>query len=277
MSVNRWVVSVFVSFVVLFSNTSFAQGISKLQTLTLITHESPPYMAENLEEGGAVFQALGKVLKPLGYEVKVQFVSSWTRAKMNAQKDPKIDGYAPFRIAEDKDTFDYSNFIFESPWVIVERKDKPIKWKTPEDLVKYTAGNVQGVELRPGVKELAEGGRLKVETTATQNSNILKLISKRVDFVFSDILVYRYLMASDPLLRPYRNKLQMNAKPIVIESYGLALKKSKDSMKIITHLNKHKADFQKYIGDYLNEIEHKSDTNAKQAVIIGSLGSHQLD
>lgn len=228
-------------------------------------------MAESLDSGGAVFFALGKVLKPLGYEVKVQFVSSWIRAKMNAQKDPKVDGYAPYRVEEDKDIFDFTEFLFESPWVMIERKKHPIKWKVPEDLVKYTAGNVQGVELRPGVKELAEAGRLKVETTTTQNNNILKLVAKRVDFVFSDILVYRYLMASDPLLRPHRRELQVNAKPIVIERYGVALKKSKDSMKIIAHLNSHKTEFQKYIWDYLSEIERNSDAKPKQAVIVGSL------
>lgn len=249
----------------------YGRGSSKMQTLTLITHEAPPYMAEALEDQGAVFFALRKVLKPFGYDLKVQFVSSWIRAKMNAQKDPKVDGYAPFRTVEDKDVFDFTDFIFESPWVIVERKEHPIKWKDVEDLTKYTGGNVHGIELRPGVKELAEGGRLKIETTTTQNNNILKLVSKRVDYVFSDIFVYRYLMATDPLLRPHRKDLQVNPKPIVLERYGVALKKSKDSMKIIAHLNKHKADFQKYVGDYLLEIERKSDVPVKQAVIIGSM------
>jgi polar amino acid transport system substrate-binding protein len=249
----------------------YGQGSSKMQTLTLITHEAPPYMGEALDDQGAVFFALRKALKPIGYDLKVQFVSSWIRAKMNARKDPKVDGYAPYRVEEDKELFEFSEFVIESPWVIVERKENPVRWKNFEDLTKYTAGNVQGVELRPGVKELVDGGQLKVETTTTQNNNILKLVSKRIDFVFADIFVYRYLMATDPLLRPHRKELQVNAKPIVLERYGLALRKSKDSMKIIGYVNKHKTEIQKYVGDYLLEIERKSDVKAKQVTVIGML------
>lgn len=155
------------------------------RTLTLITHEAPPYMAEALPDGGAIFYALRKVLESLNYELKVVFAPSWVRAKMDADK-AHIDGYAPYRTIEQTDTFDFTDFIFESPWIIVERKDHPIKWKVPEDLTSYVAGNVQGVELRPGVKELWDKKKIKIETTTTQNNNLLKLATKRVDYIFSD-------------------------------------------------------------------------------------------
>lgn len=250
----------FLSFVlVVFATTISFQARAKTsaqkQVLTLITHEAPPYMAESLPNGGAIFYALGKVLEPLNYDLKVVYAPSWIRAKMNAIKDSTADGYAPYRTVEQQELFDFSEYIFESPWVIIERKDHPIQWKTPEDLIKYTAGNVQGVELRPGVKELWDQKKIRIETTTTQSNNLLKLATKRVDYIFSDHFVFRYLMATDPTLQPYRGKLQMNPKPIVIEKYGLALKKTKDSKKILQALNQATPKFKQYLEEYFANLE----------------------
>lgn len=223
--------------------------------ITLITHEAPPYMAEALHDQGAIFFALRKILAKNGYELKVVFAPSWVRAKMKALTDTTIDGYAPYRVVENPDVFDFSEFILDSPWVIAERKDKPISWNKVQDLSKYVAGNVQGVELRPGIKELADQGKLKIETTTSQNNNILKLATKRVDFIFSDAFVFRHLMATDSSLKPYRNKLQINAKPIILEQYGIALKKTKKSKELIRLINASRAEFTKHIEDYFRSLE----------------------
>ncbi|WP_231839180.1 ABC transporter substrate-binding protein [Bdellovibrio bacteriovorus] len=238
----------------LFLSANTSHATSKT-TITLITHEAPPYMAEALPDKGAIFFALAKVLKKGGYELNVVFAPSWVRAKMKAQTDPLIDGYAPYRAIENADLFEFSEYNLESPWVLAERKDHPIEWNKVQDLSKYVAGNVQGVELRPGVKELADQGKLKIETTTTQNNNILKLATKRVDYIFSDAFVFRYLLATDPKLKKYRNKLQINSKPIVIERYGVALKKTKNSAKIIKLINEGSDEFKKHIEDYLRQIE----------------------
>lgn len=245
-------------FIVLANTISIQAGAkisAQKQVLTLITHEAPPYMSEALPNGGAIFYAISKVIEPLNYDLKVVFAPSWTRAKMNAIKDPNIDGYAPYRTVEQQDLFDFSEYIFESPWVIIERKDHPIQWKTPEDLVKYTAGNVQGVELRPGVKELWDQKKIKIETTTTQNNNLLKLATKRVDYIFSDQFAFRYLMTTDPTLLEYNGKLQINPKPIVIEKYGVALKKSKDSKKILQALNQATPKLKGYAEEYFALLE----------------------
>lgn len=60
------------------------------------------------------------------------------------------------------------------------------------------------------------------------------------------------------MLAPYRGKLQMNPKPIVIEKYGVALKKSKDSKQLIEGLNKSAPKFKKYLEEYLTKIEKEA-------------------
>ncbi|WII71626.1 ABC transporter substrate-binding protein [Bdellovibrio sp. 22V] len=243
----------FIAALLFCSSISFAK-----ETLTLVTHESPPYMSETLPDQGAMFYALRKVLKEMGYDLRAEFAPSWTRTKMLAETDPKIDGYAPYRVPEKEDVFVFSNYLFESPWMIGERKDHPIHWKSFDDLTAHVAGNQLGVELRPGTKELVEQKKLRVETTSSQTNNILKLATKRVDFVFTDPLVFRYLVSTDPTLRPYKNNLQLNPKPVVIEKYGIALKKSFANSELLKTLNNKAPELKKYVEEYIAKIESQN-------------------
>ncbi|KYG69218.1 amino acid ABC transporter substrate-binding protein [Bdellovibrio bacteriovorus] len=229
-------------------------ALAKPRVLTFITHEAPPHMSESMPDNGAVFYSLKKVLEKKGYDIKVIFAPSWIRAKMNAVKDPKIDGLAPVRTIENTDQFVFTKLFYKSAWLIVERKDHPIVWSKVSDLAKYTAGNIQGVELRDGIKELVESGKMKVENVASPLNNFLKVATKRVDFAFSDELVFRFTMGTEPELRPYQGVLQLNPKPIVIDSYGIALKKSEDAKAIVKHIELHEGDFAKYTEEYLTSL-----------------------
>ncbi|KYG60582.1 ABC transporter substrate-binding protein [Bdellovibrio bacteriovorus] len=229
-------------------------ALAKPKVLTFITHEAPPHMSEAMPDHGAVFYSLKKVLEKKGYGIKVIFAPSWTRAKMNAVKDPKIDGLVPVRTIENTDQFIFTKLFYKSAWLIIERKDHPIVWNKISDLAKYTAGNIQGVELRDGIKELAEAGKMKIETVGTPLSNFLKVATKRVDFAFSDELVFRYTMGTEPELKPYQGVLQLNPKPIVIDRYGVALKKSEEAQAIVKHIELHEADFSKYTEEYLTSL-----------------------
>ncbi|XGC82301.1 substrate-binding periplasmic protein [Bdellovibrio bacteriovorus] len=227
---------------------------AKNKTLTVITHETAPWMAEKLPDGGAIFYALKKVLEKKNYGLKVVFAPSWIRAKMDAVKKPEIDAYFPIRTIENEDIFMFTDVMFESPWSIAERKDNPIKFRHLQDLKRYTGGNVQGVELRPGIEDLVKQG-MKLETTSTQTNNLLKLATGRVDFVFIDKGVYRFTMASDPALKQYRGKLQLNPKPVVIEKYKLALKKKNVPKDFVAFFNSSYDEFNKHLEDYYKMLE----------------------
>ncbi|UOF02200.1 substrate-binding periplasmic protein [Bdellovibrio reynosensis] len=226
------------------------------KTLTVITHEAAPWMAEKLPDGGAIFYALKKVLEKKDYNLKVIFAPSWIRAKMDAVKKSEIDAYFPIRTIEHEDVFMFTDVMFESPWSIAERKDHPILFRDLQDLKRYTAGNVQGVELRPGIEDLVKQG-LKVETTSSQENNLLKLATGRVDFIFIDKGVYRFTLAMEPSLKQYRDKLQLNAKPIVVEKYKLALKKKNVPKEFVAFFNSTHDEFNKHLEDYYKMLETK--------------------
>ena len=228
-------------FVTLVTLTASAAAISTAtpkssKTIVLITAETTPFMSPKMKDDGAAIYALRKILGKIGYRVEMRY-APWTRAKMVADKDDTIDGFFPYA-ARDMDNFIYSRPLSETPWIIVQRKDHPIHWTKLEDLTKYVAGNVTGIELRPGIKELVEQKKLQVESTTTDTYNLLKLATKRVDLVFMDPNVFRFHMATVPELQAYKNILEINPKPVHIDKYGLALKKNAKNEVFLKEFNK---------------------------------------
>lgn len=210
---------------------------SPAKKLVLITAESPPFMSESLKEQGAGVYAMRKVFESAGYQLEVRF-APWTRAKIIASTDSKIDGLFPSAAQDMKDQFVYSHTIYEAPWVIIQRKNHPLRWHQLQDLSGLTMGNVTGVELRSGIKELAEQKKIFVENTTTDNFNLLKLANKRVDFITMDAVVFRYQMLTEESLRPFKDLLRINSKPVFVVKYGLALKKTPDNEKFLKIFNK---------------------------------------
>ena len=249
---------------VVLPSLSFAKDQSQYKTLTVITHESEPYMSEKMPGQGAILTAVNAILNKHGYQMKAVFAPSWTRAKMDLMTKANIDGVVPVRVKEREDLLQFSDFNVLSPWIMVERKDKPINWSKPEDLKGLRAGNVHGVELRPGVKELVDKKVIQLEVTPSATQSLLQLANRRIDFLFTDPFIFNYTMATDPELEAYRDQLQINARPWYVEHYGIAFKKSVDP-KVVKAINGSWAEFNRHIDDYLKNMIMEASMKAKSA------------
>lgn len=238
MNVPTKALLLFTSFLTLRAQASATStpAVKPMKKIVLITAETPPFMSPTMKDEGAAIYALQKILAKIGYKAEMRY-APWTRAKMVADKDDTIDGFFPYA-ARDMDNFIYSRSLSETPWVLIQRKDHPIHWNKLEDLTKYVAGNVTGIELRPGIKELVDQKKLEVESTTTDTYNLLKLATKRVDLVFMNPNVFQFHMATVPELQPYKNILEINPKPVHIDKYGLALKKNAKNEAFLKEFNK---------------------------------------
>lgn len=220
-------------FTILFSFPAFA----KMQkVLKFVTSETPPFLSQTMKDQGAAIYALKNIFNKMNMSIEMSF-APWERAKIIAHDDLKIDGFFPYAAKDMKDEFIYSNFIYEAPWIIVQRKNHRIHWKKFSDLSKLMAGNVTGVELRPGIKELAEHKIIKIDEVVSDNINLQRLGLGRVDFVMMDYVVYRYNMLIDKKLHQYKNKFEINSKPIAISRYGLALRDTPENKEIMKKFN----------------------------------------
>ncbi|WP_413942954.1 substrate-binding periplasmic protein [Bdellovibrio sp. HCB-162] len=216
-----------------------------------------------MKEQGAGIYALRELLKKAGYALEVRF-APWERAKTIARTDESVNGLFPYA-AKDMPDFLYSKPIYRANWVVVERKQNPIVWHKIEDLSKLTMGNVIGVELRPGIKELAEKHKLNVENASSDLNNLLKLANKRVDFITMDATVFKYQMLVEPKLQSFQGTLQINPKFITMTEYGLALKKSPDNEALLKVFNKISSveEANRHIDFYLEHLQNVDSKESK--------------
>ena len=191
----------------------------------LLTMEAPPFMSNSLPEQGAAVYALRQIYKKNGYDLKVTF-TPYLRAKIQALQKDDVSGFFPAAQENIASGYVLSKIMYVTPWGFAERKDKPIIWNQPEDLLPYKIGNVMGYELSRVLVPAQKKKKFHIENVSSDEQNLLKLAKKRVDLAFIDATMFEYLMKSSPNLRPYQNQLQMNGKIIRMDEYGVAFKNS---------------------------------------------------
>ena len=216
----------------------------------------PPFISDNMPEQGAAVYALTQIFKKMGYDLKVLIVPI-LRIRTLRFRSPNVSGFFPSFADDDfVDGLDLSTIIYETPWVIIERKDRPIVWKEAKDLAKYRGGNVKGYTIRSQVRKIYDESRLKLEAAPDDASNLLKLANKRIDYVFTDAHIFKYLMATDPRLKEFADKLQINPKIVAMNRYGVAFKRDPANVKLRELFNKTvtEPDFEKYVLEYFKKF-----------------------
>lgn len=221
--------------ILLFSPGAFAEGARKV---TLVSMEIPPFMSSQMPGDGAAIYGLRETFKKAGYDFEVKFVPV-PRIRAVGFGDEKINGFFP-SFADEKfaDKLILSKLFYETPWVIVERKNKPIHWKNPKDLLKYKGGNVAGYVLRSQIADVYKDNPQHLETAKIDTVNILKLIHRRVDFIFIDLNAFKFISGTNPEIKPYADRLQVNPKVIAYNRYGIGFKTDSASQKIMQDFNK---------------------------------------
>ncbi|WP_063243083.1 substrate-binding periplasmic protein [Bdellovibrio bacteriovorus] len=224
----------------LLSSLSFAQTSSKsdlaVKEFTFITMEIPPFMSEAMPEQGAATYAIREIFKKLGYDFKVRFVPIMRTRTVGF--DPTVTGFFPsFKDDDFLRGMVLSKTVYDTPWVIVERIDKPIQWEKPEDLAKYKGGNVNGYTIRSLLKTVHNQKKLNLEAAPDDALNILKLAKKRVDYIFIDAGVFKFLSAADPRVKEVAAQLRINPKIVMMNHYGVAFKTDPASQKLMAEFN----------------------------------------
>lgn len=223
------------------------------KTITLISMDIPPFMSPSLPEQGAVIYGLRQIFKKMNYDLEVRFVPI-QRTRNIGMDDPQIGGFFPSFVDDDfVNGMTLSNAVYRTPWVIAERKDKPIVWSTASDLLKYKGGNVGGYTLRSQVASIYKKHPEALDSAAGDLQNILMLANKRVDYIFIDRQVFEFILATDPAVRDVADKLQINPKIVALNEYGVAFKKTPKYQKVLAQFNKvaDEKEFTANVGNYI--------------------------
>lgn len=239
-------------------NTANAQpkpAASELRQISLVTMEIPPFMSEHMPDQGAGAYALKMLFKKRGYDLKMSF-APFLRSKNLATHDRDFIGYAPCTKYNLIKGFALSKIFYQSPWVIIQNKENPVQWKKIEDLTKYLGGNVNGYDMVTEATQLYEAGKLKIEMAPDDVKNILKLAHKRVDYIFMDENMYKFLMATNPTLKQFTEKLEIHPHRVEMLNYGIAIRKTPQGMDILEEMNKvlNEEEFTNYVNAYMKNL-----------------------
>lgn len=236
------------------------------KVIRLSTFEAPPFMSETLPEQGAAIYALREMLKKQGYSLEVTF-APFLRARSLSLQRTDSSGFFPVTDVNVTADFLISKTVYTSTWGFAERKTRLIKWTKVEDLVPYKIGNVKGYDLDDTLEVVNKLKALKIDESPSDELNLLKLANSRIDLALIDATMFEYLMRSSPKLRPYEGQMQINAKSIHLDEYGVGFKKTVLGKKHMHIFNKNfsKEEFTRmvdfYFKTYLGEKPERSPTS----------------
>lgn len=236
-----------------------AAAFSKLKTVTFITFEAPPFMSPDMPEQGAASYALKQMFKKAGYDCQLIF-APLKRAKVEALKRSNVAGYflaSPFDLAKG---FVSTKPVYRSPWVVIERKDKPLHIKDVKDLANYNGGLVMQYTEPPDIQRMIDNKTLPFEEAPNDTLNLLKLATKRLDYILMDASMFKFINAADPRFAEHQNDMQINSRVTYLLDYTVAFKEEKGPEKIMKAFEKafDKDEFSIFLQEYLTKLAKAS-------------------
>lgn len=185
--------SIFLIFTLVFlSNISY----SKEKVVTFASLNWQPYIGQNMNENGYVFQVVKKSFEAAGYRVQI-FFYPWARAIELAKKG-EVDGYFPEYFNESlKNEFLFSAPVDGGPIGFVKKKGRLKKFKAMKNqkdfsnIYDYKVGVVRGYT---NTKAFDLDKKIRKDEVVNDLANLKRLFLERIDLTIMDPNVANYLM-----------------------------------------------------------------------------------
>lgn len=171
-------------------------SLDRKKTIQLTTLDWQPYIGQDLQDYGYVYQIVKQIYESKGYKVEIKFYP-WART-MQLAITGGVDGYFPEYFNEDlKKDFYFSDPYPGGPVGFYGRKDIKYNFKTQYNMKDFTLlkpykiGVVRGYT---NTKYFDAANYLQKEETSDDLSNLKKLYYNRVQLIFIDPNVANYLV-----------------------------------------------------------------------------------
>ncbi|WP_394203647.1 substrate-binding periplasmic protein [Shewanella waksmanii] len=200
--------------------SGFSSPLATADTLFLSTLHWPPYCAEKLPQQGGSVAVAKAALEAMGHQLHVDFYP-WSRAiRLPYMQGSKYVGYFPEYLHPNEKVL-FSKASGYSELVIIERPLNPVSWNHVQDLQQVRLGTVKDYINTPELDSAIANGNQKVEEAMSDEHNIKKVATGRIDAAIIDRNVFDYLIAQ-PHLQPLAAKLQINKKSLARISLHVA-------------------------------------------------------
>jgi polar amino acid transport system substrate-binding protein len=175
-----------------------------IPTVKLASDDIPPYYGLKMPNNGPIAQIIIEAFKRVGYEVKIDFLSSWSYLLKSVKNGKYAAGFTGFYSKERE-----KDYIFSEPlnifckFVFLKKKKMNIKLEKLDDLKPYRIGVTHGYLYNfPGFNGM--NGLNKVPAISNE-VDITNLIKGRLDLVLVDKVIADYII--DKNFQEYKKDL----------------------------------------------------------------------
>ncbi len=237
---------------------NFSVPSAKAGTLHLTSLHWPPYSGSTLKQQGATIAITRAAMRAVGHELIVGFFP-WSRAiRLVNRPESKYVGYLP-AYSYPTDEFVFSAPLGSSPLGLVEQHLHPVSWSSLADLNQYRLGVVRDYTNTAELDAMIKLGSQKVEIVNSDEHNVKKVATGRIDAAVIDLHVLRYLL-SQKELKSLAGKLQINKKTLEDKQMFIAFRNTKEGhyWRDMFNVGLSKIDAQSILGEYMSEVKKGS-------------------
>ena len=224
--------------------------------VVLTSLEWPPYCSASLPGGGITTRVVRAAFQEAGYRVEVRFLP-WQRAVEQARENPGVAAVFP-EYGSGRPDIDFltSDVIGLSTLGLVEVVDRPVDWRTLDDLSRYRLGTVKGYLNTDAFDRMAVRGAFEIDSSVSDLLNLRKVMVGRVDLAVADVNVFRYLGQADPALRRERHRLRVNARLLGINTMHVLFRRGPEGERLLRDFNRGlgRLDVEEMQQRYLDEV-----------------------
>jgi polar amino acid transport system substrate-binding protein len=209
----------------------FAALLARAETLIAIDNANPPFMYQQNEQPLGLYpQMLQAIFARLGEPLLIQPMP-WKRALLKgAAGEVGIGGI--YRNTERIKVFDYSAPIFEERLLLYVPQDKPFAFDQISDLHDKRIGVIRGWSYTEDFDQAVREGRILAQPGSSDEANLRKLASGRLDAVVAIELAGQRL-----LHRPGLEQLTALPKPLSINPTFLVFAKQANQDELLQRFN----------------------------------------
>lgn len=214
--------------------------ISRAETTVLIaTGEYQPWVSESLKHKGFVSHVITEAFKKAGdYKVEFKFFP-WKRAYESTKKGDYHATSFWFHSPDREKDFIYSEPVMTEKTVFFHLKSNPLKeWHKLTDLSGKTIGATTGYTYTKEFWDLAESGKLNVQTASADDKNFKKLFAARID-LFPMGTVAGFGLLAEKFDKAAVHLVEFNPKPLVeAKGHLLFSRNNAQSEQLLNDFNK---------------------------------------
>jgi polar amino acid transport system substrate-binding protein len=202
------------------------------ELVRLATLDWPPYTSAALPDGGLTVALVREALSQAGYRLEV-VPMPWPRAVASGLNAAQFDGYFPEYLSpEVRRRCFLSPSAGESPLVLAKRKNTQIEIHGLNDLTHYRVGVVNGYNNTDAFDANVSSGLQKVDRADSDQANLQKLISGRVDLILIDRNVMQWQLTRSQKLQSHASDLEVLEPPLQLHGLYLCFKRSAHGQKL---------------------------------------------